>query len=387
MIVRFVSAKRQALLGAIGLMGVACSATSHECYETRDCPESNAPIDLDPGDQWWNSSGGQPASDSGSAGASGEDGELAASSPSVLSVSPSDGARGVKQDARIVITFSQPMAAPATEAAYESSDLPATALSFSWDESKTTLTLTPRAPLDYASQEEASDASDTPGVSGDAEFPARVYRFGFGAGAMAQSGRALEATHFTFSTLRQVSLTLDADRERTGNWTEGEGEGIHNCLREPSAEYEPSVCVGDDLNNVRYSGFLSFDLGAWPDGIAEFSSARLLARAVVHGTPAELGASRWEHVVYDELGEAALAAPATSPASALFAPGSLFDDAQLALNLDVTAAVRDDYESRAQRSNRSQYRLTFSKLLANDHWDDVELSTSSIRLEVRYLVP
>jgi hypothetical protein len=187
--------------------------------------------------------------------------------------------------------------------------------------------------------------------------------------------------------LRQISVELEADGERTGNWTLGEGEGIHNCLRKPNAQYEPTGCVGDDINNVRYAGFVSFDLGALPENIAQFHDVRLLANAVVHGVPAELGASQLEHAVYGELDEIALTVAPISAPSALFIASSLIDRAQLPLDLDLTAAVTDDYENRAARAARTQYRLAFAKVVANDHWDDVEVTTSSIHLALSYLLP
>jgi hypothetical protein len=285
----------------------------------------------------------------------------------------------VTRETRIVITFSQPMDTAATEAAYESTDLPATALGFSWNDSATTLTLSPRAPLEYAL-----------GSDGDSEqvaLPALVYHYGFNGKAADQLGQALAPVQFAFSTLRQASVELEADGERTGNWTVGEGEGIHNCLRKPKPQYEPTVCIGDDIYNVRYVGFVSFDLSALPKTIAQFSSARLLANALVHGMPRELGASQLEHLTYGELDETALAAAPISAQSPLFVASSLIDQARLTLNLDVRAELADDYEHRTARGKRSQYRLAFAKVVNNDHWDDVELPTSSIRLSLSYLVP
>ena len=394
MAVGFAGAKRRIFVwGALGLAALACSARHHDCYETRNCPEADAPIDIGSDDDWWNTSDGGEAgqardpepgnagsADTAGSSAAGDGGAPPANGPArVLRVSPNDGALGVSADARIVIAFNQPMDTAATEAAYESDDLPATELDFSWNESATTLTLSPRSGLRYASG--AEGAGDEPA------FPARVYHYGLSARAQDRQGQPLAAASFSFSTLRQVNAVLPADAERTGNWTDGEAEGIHNCMRTPKAGYEPTVCVGDDPNNVRYTGFLSFDFSALPSGIERFTSARLLANASVHGTPEALGASRLEYVTYAELGEAALGATAHSAASPLFVAENLIDQAQLALNLDVSSALSNDYEKRDARMNRSQYRLAFAKVLTNAHWDDVELPTSSIRLAVSYLVP
>ena len=376
-------------LAALGLLGVACTAAHRDCYESRRCPETAADDggsngEHDPGNA---SSAGQADLEPGTADGAGAAGwrETSANTttpagpPRVLSVTPSDGAIGVAQDTRIVIAFSRAMDTAATELAYESDDLPATSLRFSWDERGTTLTLSPRTPLEYAAGPDGATASPA--------FPALVYHYGFDARAADELGHSLASVHFRFSTLRRASLELLAESERTGNWTSGEGEGIHNCLRTPKAGYEPTVCIGDDINNVRYSGLLSFDLSALPHTISQFTSARLLASALVHGAPDQLGASQLEHVAYGELGEAALTSRPISPPSQLFVAANLIDRAQLALNLDVAGAVADDFVNRASRGERSQYRLAFAKVWANDHWDDVELPTSAIRLALGYLVP
>ena len=155
-------------------------------------------------------------------------------------------------------------------------------------------------------------------------------------------------------------------------------------MRKPKAQYEPTVCVGDDINNVRYTGFVSFDLGPLPENVAQISSAHLLAHGAVNGTPQELGASHLEQVAYAELDEAALTVTPISTPSPLFVASTLIDEAELALDLDVTTLVASDYENRAQRT---QYRLAFSKVLANARWDDVELETSRIHLALSCLLP
>ena len=258
------------VLTALGLTLLGCSGIGHDCTAARTCPEPNQPIDIGTGDSWWNGGSAGQAGDStvqGSAGAadeagaSGEGGAAATEAPlaplSVVSVSPPPGAHGVRADTELVVVFSQAMDTAATVAAYESNDLPASQVTFSWDESERSLTVTPNAPLHYATNE-----------SSDSDVPAQVYRYGFSTQAQDRLGQALPAASFAFSTLRQISRELPADATRTGNWTVGEAEGINNCLRQPKAPYVPTVCVGDDAYNVRYSGFLSFDLSDFPPGIA-----------------------------------------------------------------------------------------------------------------------
>lgn len=51
--------------------------------------------------------------------------------PTVVSISPANGATAIESDANIIITFSEGMDQAATEAAYQSADLPTSEVSFS----------------------------------------------------------------------------------------------------------------------------------------------------------------------------------------------------------------------------------------------------------------
>jgi hypothetical protein len=52
--------------------------------------------------------------------------------PSIVSVTPTDGAVGVSNEQPIVVTFSTPMDRQATERAYQSEGIPSSSVSFSW---------------------------------------------------------------------------------------------------------------------------------------------------------------------------------------------------------------------------------------------------------------
>jgi len=203
-------------------------------------------------------------------------------------------------------------------------------VTFAWNDALTALTVSPNAPLGYATGSAQTD--------GSAAFAAKAYHFGLARGATDRAGRALPPLAFSFSTLRQVSFTLTADPQLTGNWTDGEGEGIHNCLRSAKAPYTPCVCIGDDAKNVRYTGFLSFDLSSFPDQIAEFSSARLQASAVVYGAPESLGESSVEHVFFAELDQSALSASVLSMLGPFYSGASVPSDTRLLLSADLTGS-------------------------------------------------
>jgi len=378
-------------LFGLGFALSACSGDTGDCHETRTCPAPVGYIDAGDFDNWWSAgAAGEgaapfdapgpsavPATSEG--GARGTAGAPSGELPRVLGVSPADGAIGVASDAQIVITFSEPANRAAFEAAYESADLPRASLEFTWNEPNTMLTMKPMSPLGYQSGAAEPD--------GSAGFLPKTYHYGFNDVTWDDAGHVLPATRLTFSTLRQVSAALPADTLRTGNWTDGEGEGIHNCLRGAKAPYAPTVCVGDDSNNVRYTGFVSFDLSQLPATITEFSSARLVGDAVVYGAPSALGPSLLEHVAFGDLSEAALAVPASANLGPFYSGTELATGAHFELVEDITSAVAADYATRTAGSNRTQYRLSFAKIAADGAWDDMELSTSSIALSTTYLLP
>jgi hypothetical protein len=70
-----------------------------------------------------------------------------------------------------------------------------------------------------------------------------------------------------------------------------------------------------------------------------------------------------------------------------YANASVIDLKYVTLSEDVTSAITDDYTNRSARSNRSQYRLSFAKVLADWAWDDIELATANIHLAAAYLIP
>ena len=73
--------------------------------------------------------------------------------PAVLSVTPADGAAGVRANSNLVIVFDRAMDASSVEAAWESELLPADAVSFSWNPAGDTLTVNPDSALPIAEGE------------------------------------------------------------------------------------------------------------------------------------------------------------------------------------------------------------------------------------------
>jgi len=391
---RIVGAKVRSValgLSGLGLAVTACSGGARDCRETRTCPVPVGYIDAGSFDDWWSagaagevSTSAEGAATPGTSAEGGDGGAGGAYSalrerPNIVGLSPANGAVGLPRDTRIVMTFDRPVNTTAVEAAYVSADLPRTALTFSWNDAANQLTLIPNRPLSYGGGSAAPD--------GRAEFAPITYHYGFDAIELDADGQQLPAVRFSFSTLREISLELLADPRRTGNWTDGEGEGIHNCLRQAQPPYTPTVCVGDDSNNVRYTGFISFDLSPLPEQIVEISSAHLLCAVVAHGAPEALGPSLLEHVAFGELDDSASAALAERSLGPFLGGAALSEGARFELVEDVTSAVAIDYQSRAPGASSTQYRLSFAKTVSNGAWDDVELATSSLRLALVYLSP
>src|SRR5262245_66580155 len=114
----------------------------------------------------------------------------------MLSSEPSDGARGVRTDAEIGITFSAPMDASSVATAYTSSDLPASAVTFAWNAGDTVLRIRPKEPLRSSAGSNA------------ASVPAVTYTFSIAGSARAAQGQALAAKQISFSVARAITQTL-----------------------------------------------------------------------------------------------------------------------------------------------------------------------------------
>jgi hypothetical protein len=153
--------------------------------------------------------------------------------PTVVSVDPPDGATGIRNDANLVISFSERMDRTATEAAYQSAGLPTSAVAFSWNTDSTVMTVNPNAPLEYAE-------GDTPTTA------ARQYAFRLSSEAKDASGNALAAFSSSFSTLKVISSALYAEADQTGYIEDVGGDllGISS---------QADFCVGDVLSDNEHS--------------------------------------------------------------------------------------------------------------------------------------
>jgi hypothetical protein len=286
-------------------------------------------------------SGGTPIG--GGAGASGESGggegggaeRPDTTPPTIVSVSPADGAVGVHGDTNIVVAFSEPMDRVTTQAGYQSADVPAAGVTFSWNANSTVLTINPILDLPYAEGTAPSS-------------PARQFAVSITDTAEDLAGNRLSPAHASsFWTLRRITQTLTS----SGYWMVDHLSSTAGC--------DDYVSVGD-YGHDDLLAVLAFDLSDIPAGIVEWESAVFAGRQTgVQGTPygaTGLGAIR------------AYAMGAVEPSAITFATPVVLDLGVFSSTssagvrmIDAFDAVTADYADRINRGQRSIYRLSFER--------------------------
>ena len=308
--------------------------------------------------------------------------------PTVVSVSPANAATGVRADAKIIVTFSQPMDQAATQAAYQSSDLPASSVGFTWDASSTVLTIKPNAALEYAKGITFTTA-------------ATAYALTLTGTAKDKTGIALVPLTSAFTTLRVITTTLVSDDTRNGT--------VESDSSVTTGKYS-FVVVGDSNKNVGARGFFSFDLSSVAGNRpgSDLSRATLkLFKSYNEGDPYQnlapscdpnvqcdqYASMNLDHVDYGpSLGGNDFYTPTLA---ALGVIDTLYVNFKTYTRADVLAAVRDDLANRDIRENRSQYRLSFPMLTdGNDktdlvyfHYESPSATATRPLLVLEYLIP
>lgn len=293
-------------------------------------------------------------------GEAGPDAAVAGAAPRIVATTPADGATGVAADATITIAFSEPMDAASVAAALDAAALGEVALA--WNAAGDQLTITPAAPLAYATGAGLDPAA----------VAARAYAISLGTAATDRTGDGLVAAGaLRFTTLKELAWTTSLD-------------DAHSATVTP-ATTTPSTSgplgVGDDRNNQPHRALLTFDRDRMPAATVAIASARVTAQQLDPvGSPWALGAAiSLDHVAF------------TPPSAAAFAStsfatmGEFGTRLNLAPSLDVTAALEAD---RAARNRYTQFRLSLPTATdADGATDEAQLDRASVALAIRYLVP
>jgi Bacterial Ig-like domain len=269
--------------------------------------------------------------------------------PTIVSVSPADGAIGVAKDTDIVIKFSEPMNKIATKAAYESatSRILPIQVSINLSADGTEMTINPNADLFMAAGADPATVVAIP------------YAFQITNIGTDLAGNALTTSSFGFKTRRVITQNLPGLASLSGD-VRADGALGNNCTLGNG-----DICAGDSSSagNAQYKGFASFDMTGVPTGVLSFDFATLSLNQIQTAKDDTYGANPYpdlggtlnlEHVNFATKDLSAFSA------AAIRSLGAISSDATLELkSANVLVAFQEDYAQRATRGDRSQYRVAF----------------------------
>ncbi|HEY6557398.1 MAG TPA: Ig-like domain-containing protein [Polyangiaceae bacterium] len=277
------------------------------------------------------------ASDAADAGAA-SDADVTPSGPRIVSISPAPGAKGVRADANIVVTFDRPMDKSRTSQAYQSTDVPVSAANLTWNTQATQLTINPSTDLQYA----GGVVMTTPEA-----IPPRSYSFRITAAAQDATGKTLQQpVSSSFTTLRRLAQGLVAKGDAVLSLS-----SLNETL--PCTEGRVSFTAVKYMGRDRHKILVTFGISVLPAGVVNFEAASLGANqvAVMDGSYST-GSVIAEHVreplpigdFHTGYSQVALRPLGTFSTNANYEYKSV----------DVLAALVADYTARRQHS---QYRL------------------------------
>lgn len=318
------------------------------------------------------SDGGAGIGGTGGSGGTGGTGTPDVTAPTVLSVTPTNNAKGVAADASVVVTWSEPMDKATAQASFQCPDL-AGKVTFDWT-SATVMKVVPVSPLVYAEGKHEDLAS----------IPAKTYTITLNTSAKDQAGNALVASYaFKFSTLRSLRWTSKA-------YTNGNSFVLSSKGTARSGDIDTGIYVGDLEDNSWQRLALQFDISGIPVGAVAVSSASLSVfmsgSGSILGKPfAVLGSVLVDHIATAKIDATTLLAERLRSAGTLVTTTTI----EGVKTTDTTPAVADDLAKRVQRGNRSQFRVQFSSTTNSDGKDDgvYFLYDSNPTLSVDYLIP
>ncbi len=292
--------------------------------------------------------------------------------PQLLSTSPVDGATGLFDDTVVVLVFSEPMNQASVEDTLDTVTLGSS--TNTWNAAGDTLSIVPDSRLAYAE-----------GLERPSNFSALDYRVIVGDGAVDLAGNELEErVVVNFTTLKDVGITLRPVAEMSRVATP----------EDFIFDVDSPFVVGDRLGNGTEEGMrsaMTFDLSGIPQEAVAVASANLLTRQLLGDTQGQpfddLGPGLLlDHVSFAASGGANAAFNASQSAHSTV--GNFFEKEQVAVDLDVSAEVMDDFLNRSERGNHSQFLARFESISNLDKGNDrAVFSREALELSLRYLHP
>jgi Bacterial Ig-like domain len=309
--------------------------------------------------------------------------------PTVVSVDPPNGATGKYNTQPITVTFSEPMNQVATQAAYQSADLPASAVTFTWSTDGKVMTVKSNALLEYKVVASPSDA-------------AKSYSFAVTNTATDLVGNKLSVLNSSFSTLKQVTTVISSD-VRTGSVS---GANISFIC--------PDICVGDTVENVGLRGLVTFNLFYLPENLKSEDILASTLSFAYKGVSGEILCRLLDNprnrVLFNNFYVESVSFNALTDYYYDSQPNDLvytyeytgdvlfcdrspiwYPNDTVSNKVNTLVATREDWENRKSRNKLSQYRLRFSFQTDTnakaDYVSFVKSGTGSPQLEMTYLVP
>lgn len=288
--------------------------------------------------------------------------------PSIVSISPVNGATKLSPADRIVVVFSEPMNRASAEAAYtpaSGAGVPA----FTWDAASTILTIDPK--LDYP-------------TSTDPNALALPFKFTIAASAKDAVGNPLVGSKSSeFTLLRRITQILPY---KYGGYI------FQGDTTNPYPSSRDFVGAGDTTGNIATRGFMTFDIAGLPSQIQTIETATISAQIVqVEGNPfGTFGNLQIHSISFSSISNLAYTAAVRVDLGPLIAAGGP-TSVGTAIAKDVLVAVKADYANRIALGNQSQYRIQFASSPSNDNVaQQVWLLTTTgapLKLTVQYLSP
>lgn len=300
----------------------------------------------------------------GSAGSAGN-GATDTVAPTVLRITPSNGATMLTTDTdRIVITFSEPMNQGSAQAAFVP-HFASPKAAFSWNTTGNELTIDPK--LTYP-------------TSIDPDAPNAPFSFDLTTVAKDLAGNSLTAgvSNWQFSLLREITQAIPYWEAYGGNVS---ADGVRN----------KSLSVGDLKTNAERRGFATYDISPVPNGVQRFLSASIETSIIaIDGDPfGSFGNLLLQSVQFGQVDASAFNAQVVRDLGTLLAATDVHEVKHF-VSKDVLSAFEDDYENRVARGNLSQYRLLYASAPNQNSASDAIVFSNTMTgntLTVKYLFP